>query len=102
MSRDGTSAVQTMARSMRQPNAGSITVLAYATSKADDLSTARRLSLARGMAIRSILMENGIASDQIYVRALGRPASGGPEDRVDLTAGRIGELGRPDHEVGKR
>ncbi|MFT8778085.1 MAG: hypothetical protein ABF893_15740, partial [Gluconacetobacter liquefaciens] len=47
---------------------------ATASGAADDVSTPRRLSLARGLAIRSILIHAGVATTRIYVRAIGVPA----------------------------
>ncbi|MBB2158782.1 hypothetical protein HLH48_01075 [Gluconacetobacter sacchari] len=68
---------------------------ATASGAADDVSTPRRLSLMRGLAVRSILMHAGIASTRIYVRAIGvpppgaapgaAPANGPPPDHVDVT-----------------
>jgi outer membrane protein OmpA-like peptidoglycan-associated protein len=62
----------------------SFNVMAYAAGTPEDPSTARRLSLARALAVRSALMADGVTSSRIYVRALG--ATGGDEapDRVDL------------------
>lgn len=61
-------------------------LLAYA-SDADGRSSAdaRRLSLSRGLAVRSYLIGKGIASTRMDVRILGNKASGEPRDRVDLT-----------------
>lgn len=60
-------------------------VLAYSAGKPDDPSTARRLSLSRAMAVRSVLVSNGVPSARIFVRALGDQAGDGPPDRVDLS-----------------
>jgi len=49
-----------------------------------DASKARRLSLSRALAVRTYLIEQGIGSTRIDVRALGNAAEGGPPDRVDL------------------
>ena len=59
-------------------------VLAYATGDPDDPSVARRLSLARAIAVRSVLMADGVPSTRIYLRALGSVPGDGPPDRVDL------------------
>jgi outer membrane protein OmpA-like peptidoglycan-associated protein len=69
----------------------SFTVTAFAPG-GDDPSTPRRLSLSRALAVRSALMQAGVASVRIYVRALGAAAptiAEGPADRVDIvvTAG---------------
>lgn len=68
-------------RSSDQP----INVLAYAAGTADDPSTPRRLSLARALAARAVLINEGIPSTRIYVRALGSAGGDGPADRVDLS-----------------
>jgi len=61
-------------------------VFAYAGGPADDASIARRLSLSRALAVRGALMEGGVPSSRIYMRALGAQSGDGPPDRVDLTA----------------
>lgn len=60
-------------------------VLAYAPGKADDPSTARRISLSRAMAVRGALVADGIPSARIFVRALGEQFGDGPPDRVDIS-----------------
>lgn len=87
-------AIQGLARSIPAPAADSVNVVAYAAGKPDDPSTARRLSLSRGLAVRSVLMASGIPSAQIYVRALGATPSDGPADRVELTVAPIGTVTR--------
>jgi outer membrane protein OmpA-like peptidoglycan-associated protein len=65
----------------------SFSVTAYAAGTPDDPSTARRLSLSRALVVRSVLMNEGIASVRIYVKALGAAApsiADGPPDRVDI------------------
>lgn len=61
------------------------TVRAYAAGKASDPSIARRLSLARALAVRSVLIHGGIASPQITVLALGDATGGEAADRADIT-----------------
>ena len=77
-------AIKNIVQSAPAGDSASFNVLAYAAGTPEDPSTARRLSLARALAVRSALMADGIASSRIYVRALG--ATGGDEapDRVDL------------------
>jgi outer membrane protein OmpA-like peptidoglycan-associated protein len=63
------------------------TILGYAAGVPDDASIARRLSLARALTVRSVLINSGLASERIYVRALGSnmPATpDGPADRTDI------------------
>jgi outer membrane protein OmpA-like peptidoglycan-associated protein len=91
------SAVRDMARAIPAPSLSAVTVTAYASGNPNDPSTPRRLSLARGMAVRAVLLESGILSAQIYVRALGAQPAGAvdePADRVDLSVARIGEVTR--------
>lgn len=57
---------------------------AFASGSSDRPSAARRESLSRALAVRSFLIENGVRSTRIDVRALGQPNDGGPNDRVDV------------------
>lgn len=80
-------AVQSLAKAPPAQQAGTFSVVAYAAGTPDDPSTARRLSLSRALAVRSALIESGIPSPRIYVRALGASVpvpSGVPADRVDV------------------
>ncbi len=65
------------------PN-GSVALDAFAPGSPDDLSTPRRLSLSRGLAVRTVLLAAGLPSSRIFVRALGSTVTGGPADRVDI------------------
>lgn len=58
---------------------------AYATSTDAGENSDRRLSLARAMAVRKALMDDGIAPYRIDIRALGRHVPNGSPDRVDLS-----------------
>jgi len=60
-----------------------VRVMAYAAGDGDNASRARRTSLSRALAVRSFLMDQGIRSTRIEVRALGQPEAGAP-DRVDV------------------
>ncbi len=69
------------------PDGSTFTVTAYATGTPEDPSTARRLALARALAVRSVLILRGVPSARIYLRALGSTGplfSAGPPDRADL------------------
>ena len=57
---------------------------AYAPGAPEEESQSRRLSLARALAIRGRLVDAGIASTRIEVRALGNKVSDGSADRVDV------------------
>lgn len=62
------------------------TVVASAAGTPEDPSTARRVSLDRALAVRSVLIAEGIPSVRIYVKALGAtaPETSAPPDRVDI------------------
>jgi outer membrane protein OmpA-like peptidoglycan-associated protein len=72
-----------VAGALSKDSAMRVQVMAYA-SGSDDGGKARRLSLSRALAVRTYLIEQGIGSTRIDVRALGNTAEGGPGDRVDL------------------
>lgn len=60
-------------------------IRAYASSTvADGGSGARRLSLTRALAVRQYLIDKGIRSTRIDVRALGAPTDGSAADRVEI------------------
>jgi outer membrane protein OmpA-like peptidoglycan-associated protein len=59
-------------------------LLAYAGGGALSASEARRLSLSRALAVRSFLIENGVRSTRIDVRALGDKTTDQPINRVDV------------------
>ncbi len=59
---------------------------AYGRGTSDDPSTPRRISLSRGLAARAVLINGGIPSTRIYVRAIGQPPDAGPADRIDITS----------------
>ena len=60
-------------------------LLAYAANPDMSASAARRLSLSRALAVRSFLIENGVRSTRIDVRALGNKSSDPQTERVDIT-----------------
>jgi outer membrane protein OmpA-like peptidoglycan-associated protein len=61
-----------------------IQLLAYAGRTNDSASQSRRLSLSRALAARSKLIDQGVRSTRIDVRALGNKSAGGPADRIDI------------------
>jgi len=60
-------------------------LLAYAGDADASASAARRLSLSRALAVRSFLIENGVRSTRIDVRALGNKSTEEVTERVDIT-----------------
>jgi outer membrane protein OmpA-like peptidoglycan-associated protein len=85
-SKEGSAALDSFLRTSYETGAPAFTIIGYAAGKQDDPSAARRLSLARAMAARNFLMNNGVPSRRITLRALGSQAAGGPPDRVDIGA----------------
>ncbi len=61
-----------------------IQLLAYGGQKGDKSSDSRRLSLKRALIIRQILIDGGVPSERIDVRAMGGVDDDGPPDRVDV------------------
>ena len=61
-----------------------VQLIAYGGDKGDKGSDARRLSLKRALAIRQVLIDDGVPSERIDVRAMGGADDGGPSDRVDV------------------
>jgi outer membrane protein OmpA-like peptidoglycan-associated protein len=57
---------------------------AYGGAPGDKSSDARRLSLKRALAVRQLLIYNGVPSNRIDVRAMGGVDDNGPNDRVDV------------------
>ena len=63
-------------------------LLAYAGGQANTASQSRRLSLSRALSVRSYLIDKGVRSTRIDVRALGNRYRDGPPDRVDVVVTR--------------
>jgi outer membrane protein OmpA-like peptidoglycan-associated protein len=61
-----------------------IQLIAYASRPGGSPSKARRLSLSRALSIRSLLINNGIDSDKMSIKALGNRIGTGPSNRVDI------------------
>ena len=68
---------------MSGPNAR-VELQAFGGAKGDKGSEARRLSLKRALAIRQVLIDDGVSPDRIDVRAMGGVDDTGPADRVDV------------------
>ncbi len=78
-------AVQAFARQVAANPALIVDVAAWAPGTADDPSTARRLSLDRALAVRAVLIHEGVLSDRIRAMAKGSLDIGaGPADRADF------------------
>jgi outer membrane protein OmpA-like peptidoglycan-associated protein len=61
-----------------------VQLFSYASDAEKNVSRSRRLSLERAVAVRKLLIDNGLDSTRIEVRALGDENNGGEPDRVDV------------------
>ncbi len=84
LSKDGQELLTRLARRMKAKPQARIQLLAYAEGTEDTASQARRLSLSRALAVRSFLIDQGVRSTRMDVRALGDTAESGPPNRVDI------------------
>jgi outer membrane protein OmpA-like peptidoglycan-associated protein len=57
---------------------------AYAGGTPETVGAARRLSLSRALTVRAFLIEAGVRSTRIDVRALGLASDDAPLERVDI------------------
>lgn len=78
-------ALKTIAQRLAANGEARLQLMAYAAGGADEANQARRLSLSRALAVRTYLMEQGVRSSRMDVRALGNHLDGSdPPDRVDI------------------
>lgn len=91
LSQKGAAAIKQMVASTHTDASVTYNVVAYAAGTKSDPSVARRLSLARALAVRKVLLANGVDASDIYLRAMGSNVPSGTTDRVDVTP-----LGRND------
>ena len=61
-----------------------IQLMAYASAQDGTASMARRMALSRALEVRKYLIDSGVRSTRIDVRALGDTAEDGPLDRIDI------------------
>ncbi len=86
LGKEGVASIESAIETAYAAGTSMFSVVAYASGKPDDPSSARRLSLARALAVRTVLQNNSVPSRKIVVRALGNQPGDGPPDRVDLVA----------------
>lgn len=82
---DARDALLALSERLAQQEALRLQLLAYAGDADTSASAARRLSLSRALAVRSFLIENGVRSTRIDVRALGNKSTEEVTERVDIT-----------------
>ncbi len=61
-----------------------LSIVAHASGTSDQMSTARRVSLARALALRAYLIDQGVDNLRINVQAEGSKNAGNQPDRVDM------------------
>jgi outer membrane protein OmpA-like peptidoglycan-associated protein len=67
-----------------EAGATQIQLQAFGGAPGDKGSEAKRISLRRALAIRQLLIDNGVPSAKIVTRAMGGETDGGEADRVDI------------------
>ncbi|HEY9078985.1 OmpA family protein [Magnetovibrio sp.] len=85
LSQSARDALLDIATKMKNQDNLRLQLLAYAGTADTSASAARRLSLSRALAVRSFLIENGVRSTRIDVRALGNKSTDEVTERVDIT-----------------
>ena len=73
-----------LAQDLRSAETLRVQLLAYAGDEGASPSKARRVSLSRALAVRSYLIESGVKTSRIDVRALGNKTTSDSPDRVDV------------------
>jgi outer membrane protein OmpA-like peptidoglycan-associated protein len=77
--------LDTVAAKLLGDDALRVQLVAHATGGTEQAMEARRVSLARAVAVRAYLIDKGVRSLRMDVRALGNRADDGPAtDQVDL------------------
>lgn len=78
-----TQGLSDLAEQMKADDSLRVQLMAYASSADSSPSSVRRKSLSRALSVREFLMDQGVQSTRIEVRALGDKSEGGAPDRVD-------------------
>ncbi len=75
-----------LARQLTVDKDKSVTVMAYASAPEEQSSLARRVSLARALAVRAFLIDLGVDNIRITIQPRGNniPEGGGPTERADV------------------
>ena len=73
-----------LVRELKTNKTSRLQLVAYATATDGSASKARRLSLSRALSVRAYLMDQGVKSTRMDVRALGSRSSSSPTDWVDV------------------
>lgn len=81
---DAKGGLKVLAKKLKGKKNLRLQLMAYAGGKGLSPSKARRLSLSRALSVRSFLIESGVRSTRIDVRALGAKTTEEPLNRVDV------------------
>lgn len=81
---DDVKSIATTLNSALDAGAARVELEAYGGTRGDKSSDARRLSLRRALAVRQLLIDNGVPAERIDVKALGGAEDNGTPDRVDV------------------
>jgi outer membrane protein OmpA-like peptidoglycan-associated protein len=81
---DDVKTIATALNSALDAGAARVELEAYGGPKGDKSSDARRLSLRRALAVRQLLIDNGVPAERIDVKAQGGTDDSGTPDRVDV------------------
>lgn len=84
LSADGQAVLDGVIASLQADDKSRVQLMAYAAGEDLSSSKARRISLSRALSVRSYLIEKGVRSTRIDVRALGDKADGDQKNRVDV------------------
>lgn len=84
LSADGQSVLDGVIAKLEESDKLRVQLMAYAAGENLSSSKARRISLSRALSVRSYLIEKGVRSTRIDVRALGDKADGDQKNRVDV------------------
>ena len=84
LSADGQSALESVLGKLSANENARVQLMAYAAGEDLTSSKARRISLSRALSVRSFLIEKGVRSTRIDVRALGDKSEDEPQNRVDV------------------
>ena len=84
VSGDATTTLKSMAARINKDASLRVQLLAFASDSEKSVSRSRRLSLERAVNVRKQLLNAGVDSTRIEVRALGERSGGGEADRVDV------------------
>jgi outer membrane protein OmpA-like peptidoglycan-associated protein len=88
LSKEAQSQLDSVAATLKGTQNGRVNVKAYASAggvkEGDSEVMAKRISLARGLAIRAYLIDRGVSALRINVQPLGSKNNGGNPERVDV------------------